>query len=204
MFQIKFMEKIKAHTLPSVNFFLRKSSRLWDSFEKTWYSRTGHNSNITRRMRFARWITKTTNTHTDTEYVILIAFPRQQWLHERTSMLRLTYIACFVSIYLTFVFLMICTVSTDYFPVHHSPINFYRWRKLCFLWGTMWIYIYVWIYEYIHIYRLYIMRTNFIIQSGKSITSSKIFHIAAKVVILSPEQCVLKCRKWYWLHLDRF
>jgi hypothetical protein len=31
-----------------------------------------------------------TNTHL--EYVILIAFPLQQWLHERPSMLRYTYI----------------------------------------------------------------------------------------------------------------
>jgi hypothetical protein len=31
-----------------------------------------------------------------TEYVILIALPLQQWLHERASMLRHTYIACIV------------------------------------------------------------------------------------------------------------
>jgi hypothetical protein len=38
--------------------------------------------NITWRMRFAWWITKATNTHL--EYVILIAFPRQRLLYERT------------------------------------------------------------------------------------------------------------------------
>jgi hypothetical protein len=37
-------------------------------------------------MRFARWVTKPTNTHSD--YVVLIAFPRQQWLRERASILR--------------------------------------------------------------------------------------------------------------------
>jgi hypothetical protein len=47
--------------------------------------------NIIRRMRFACWITKATDTHS--EYVILIAFPRQQWLRERAPMLRLYYIA---------------------------------------------------------------------------------------------------------------
>ena len=47
------------------------------------------------RMRIACWITKATNTHS--EYVILIPFPLQQWLHERASMLRYTYIACIVS-----------------------------------------------------------------------------------------------------------
>jgi hypothetical protein len=44
--------------------------------------------NIIRRMRFARWITKAIDTHS--EYVILIAFPRQKWLRERASMLRYT------------------------------------------------------------------------------------------------------------------
>jgi len=46
------------------------------------------------RMRIACWILKATNTHS--EYVILIVFPPQQWLHERASMLRYTYIACLV------------------------------------------------------------------------------------------------------------
>jgi len=32
------------------------------------------------RMRIARWITKTTHTHS--KYVIIISFPHQQWLHE--------------------------------------------------------------------------------------------------------------------------
>jgi hypothetical protein len=42
-----------------------------------------------RRWGIACWIPKTTNTHS--EYVIIIiAFPLQQWLLERTSMLRYT------------------------------------------------------------------------------------------------------------------
>jgi hypothetical protein len=45
------------------------------------------------RMRIACWIPKATNTHS--EYVILIDFPMQQWLPERASMLRYTYIAFF-------------------------------------------------------------------------------------------------------------
>jgi hypothetical protein len=48
--------------------------------------------NITRRMRFACWIIKATDSLS--EYVILIAFPWQQWLRERASMLRYTYIFC--------------------------------------------------------------------------------------------------------------
>jgi len=46
-------------------------------------------------MRVACWISKATNTHSD--YVILNVFPLQQWLHERASLLRYTYIACLVS-----------------------------------------------------------------------------------------------------------
>jgi hypothetical protein len=42
------------------------------------------------RMGIACLIPKATDTHS--EYVILIAFPLQQWLHERPSMLRYTYI----------------------------------------------------------------------------------------------------------------
>jgi hypothetical protein len=45
-------------------------------------------NNIIRRMRFACWIPKATHTHP--EYVIFIAFPLQQWLRERASMLRYT------------------------------------------------------------------------------------------------------------------
>ena len=54
------------------------------------YGRPGQatDDSIIRRMRIACWITEATNTHS--ENVILIAFPLQQWLHERTSMLGYT------------------------------------------------------------------------------------------------------------------
>jgi len=42
-------------------------------------------------IRIACWIPKATDT--PSEYVILIVFTLQQWLHERASMLRFTYIA---------------------------------------------------------------------------------------------------------------
>ena len=44
------------------------------------------------RKSIACCIPKATNTHS--ENVTRIAFPLQQWLHERASMLRHTYIAC--------------------------------------------------------------------------------------------------------------
>jgi hypothetical protein len=40
----------------------------------------------------ACWISKATDSHS--EYVILISFPRQQWLRERALTLHYTYIAC--------------------------------------------------------------------------------------------------------------
>jgi hypothetical protein len=43
------------------------------------------------RMRIAFWIPKSTNTHS--ERVIVIAFPLQQWLHERALMLLYMYLA---------------------------------------------------------------------------------------------------------------
>jgi len=45
-------------------------------------------------MRFMYWVTKATDKHSD--YVILIAFPRQQWLDESASMFRHTYFASLV------------------------------------------------------------------------------------------------------------
>jgi len=45
-------------------------------------------------MHVACWITKATDIHS--EYVILIAFPRQEWLCECTLMLHYTYIASHV------------------------------------------------------------------------------------------------------------
>ena len=44
-----------------------------------------------RRTRIACWITKAIDIYS--EYVILFAFPRQQWLGERSSLLRL-YVRC--------------------------------------------------------------------------------------------------------------
>ena len=44
------------------------------------------------RVGIACWIPKATDTHA--EYVILIAFPLQQWLLESTSVLLYTHFAC--------------------------------------------------------------------------------------------------------------
>ena len=49
---------------------------------------------IANNTRFASWVIKTVNTHSD--YVILIAFLEQQWLGERASLLCNTYIVYLV------------------------------------------------------------------------------------------------------------
>jgi len=50
------------------------------------------------RMHNACWVPKATNTHTGC--VMLISLPLQQWLHERASVLRYTYISCIVYEYI--------------------------------------------------------------------------------------------------------
>ena len=60
-------------------------------------------------MRFACWITVAIDIHL--EYVIVIAFPLQQWLLEPAALLHYTYIACFLSR------VVICL------PARHPSIN---------------------------------------------------------------------------------
>jgi len=58
------------------------------------------------RMRIACWIPKATNKHS--EYVIHIACPLQQWLHERPSMLRYTYIDCILFVFISSHLAVVC------------------------------------------------------------------------------------------------
>ena len=62
------------------------------------YDRSGQatDDDIMRRMRVECWIAKATNAHS--EYVIPLGFLRQQWLRQRTSELRYTYIVCLVRV----------------------------------------------------------------------------------------------------------
>ena len=90
--QTKIVQKIKRHFCSIAFFFFRKSYLLWDVENIVELGRP----HITIwRIRIACWIPKSTNKQR--EYVILIAFPLQQWLHERDSMLRFTYSACLVN-----------------------------------------------------------------------------------------------------------
>jgi hypothetical protein len=71
MFQTKVVEKIKTHILCSIT-FSRKSCRLWDNVEKYGGATQATVDNIIRRMRFACWITKATDTHS--ECIIFLLF----------------------------------------------------------------------------------------------------------------------------------
>jgi len=93
MLQTKVAEKIKTRFMFS-NFFPRKSCLL-RGVEDFYIAEETTNGNIRRRMRFACWKTKATNTRS--EYVTPIAFPWQEWLHERACMLRSTCTPCLVN-----------------------------------------------------------------------------------------------------------
>jgi hypothetical protein len=88
--QTKFVEKIKIHTLCSVT----SSFPYFVPFVRK-YCTAGQatDDKIIRRVLVVCWITKATDTNS--EYVIIIAFPWQQWLRECASILRYT---CIVSL----------------------------------------------------------------------------------------------------------
>jgi len=83
MFQTKVVEKIETHILYSIT----PPPESHAVHEIMWKNVALSGPQMTIwRMRIGCWIYKATNTHS--EYVVLIAFPLQQWLHERASMLR--------------------------------------------------------------------------------------------------------------------
>jgi hypothetical protein len=73
------------------------------AYEIMWRHRAAEQDigdSIIRCMRFPCLITKATNT--DSEHAAIIAVPWQQWLCERASVLRYTYIAMLPVMYRTF------------------------------------------------------------------------------------------------------
>ena len=93
MFQTKVVEKNKTHTLYSVTFPPPPKKRA--VYEITWknslQSRTGHRWQYGACALHAR-MTMATNTHSENVGLIFIAFPQQQWLRERASMLSYAYV----------------------------------------------------------------------------------------------------------------
>ena len=68
-----------------------------------------------QHMCFVCWITKAADKHS--EYVILSAFPLQQWLHKCASMLHRTYFSCLVVNYYTHEFQLL--------NIKSSPVKYY-------------------------------------------------------------------------------
>jgi hypothetical protein len=104
-------ETQNTHFIFNKVFFFFKSCRLCDNVQKYCTAGQASDDNIIRRMRIACRIP--VYKHTDSEYVILLAFPQQQYLHERISVLHYTYF-----------------------------LSCYNWGGACFLRGTNWIFIY--------------------------------------------------------------
>ena len=93
MFQTKFVEEIKT-CLWAITFCFQIHALymiMWRHIVKPCRPQM-----IIRRMRIVSWITKATNTLS--EYVILVAIPLQQRLHERASALRYAHIARLVTV----------------------------------------------------------------------------------------------------------
>ena len=85
MLQTKLVEKLETHILCSITFFVIRAF-----YEIMWKNivERGRPQMAIWRMRIACAVTKVTDTHP--QYVILTAFPLQQWLHERSSLLSFT------------------------------------------------------------------------------------------------------------------
>jgi len=84
-------ENLKTHFM-SNNF-------VWKSclFEEMWKNVGQGRSQMTCLMRIACWIPWAMKTHS--QYAILIAFPLQQWLRKRASVLRCTYVPSLIIIF---------------------------------------------------------------------------------------------------------
>jgi hypothetical protein len=91
MFMTRVVEKIKTRFL-FINFFFENRNVFY--LRRNNFIELDRPQMTIRRMLIACWISKATKTHSD--YVILIVFLLQQWLHERTLMLHSTHIASLV------------------------------------------------------------------------------------------------------------
>jgi hypothetical protein len=102
LFQTKVVDKIKTHTLRSITFFSESRA----VYEIMWKNivELGKLQTTIQIMRNVCWITKATNTHS--EYVILIAFPLQQWLHLHATVLRRNYVASPAPTWLKIIFII--------------------------------------------------------------------------------------------------
>jgi hypothetical protein len=76
MFRTNLVGQIKTRILRSITFFGNRAVYV-EEWCRAGQVKDGY---ITRRMHFACWITKAPDTHS--EFIILLAFPQQQWFRE--------------------------------------------------------------------------------------------------------------------------
>jgi hypothetical protein len=93
MFHTGLVEKIEVQMLCSTT-FSRKLCPLLDNVEKYGKARQVTDDDIIRRMRFACWITKATDTYL--EYLIPTTLTRRKWLREHVSIVSEIFPAQFV------------------------------------------------------------------------------------------------------------
>ena len=124
------------------------------------------------RMRFACWITKATDRYS--EYVILTAYPQQQWLHERAAMLPL-YWHCLYCLILKVALFFIC----------YSQLS-----ALAFSPGTCPIIIHVrdtqLLHQPMHIYKIYKLYTLKPLRHGSVLRPSSGSYILTYSMVQSP------------------
>ena len=120
------------HTFCVQKLFFWISYHVWGNKEKYGTAIQTTNDYVTQRMRFACWINKAVDTHS--EPVIFNAFPLPQLLSECASVLSFTYIDCFVCIKSgQFISALIapdyCVVQTDCYNTkfHWSSNNWWFW-----------------------------------------------------------------------------
>jgi hypothetical protein len=119
--------------------FSQKSCHLWHNMEKYGTATKGIDEKIIWSTRFTCWINKTIDIHS--EYIILIAFPRQCCLHKSISMVpHYMYTACLVRNCTGFTVLRMLLYACSYWhvschqPLRHTQTPFMSWHKtyVCF------------------------------------------------------------------------
>ena len=122
MFQIKVIDENKTHFLCSL--FFSDNRAVYGIMWKSMVQPDGAQI-TTWSMCTEYWIRKNTNTHS--EYEILIAFPQQQWSHERAPMFHYTSIACLVSIMnISFLIPTLMLSLGPYYPVNSVTFALFR------------------------------------------------------------------------------
>ena len=121
MFYIKAVDKIRTHILCSATLF-SENRAIYEIMCKILFEPETTVGNIMWRMSFACWISKGKNTHSQNTYVILSDSSRQQWFHERPSVLSYHYTASFVNHNITRIYHW-SALNVFYFSVVENTVH---------------------------------------------------------------------------------